>query len=92
MAKRESCHRYEIHGQTPLCCPTGRKLSTAKYADATVVSSAKEVLAAAKATLAKADAGQADLDAQAETVSALSTVVTESNTAGFDKKQATEKE
>lgn len=29
--KRESCHRYEIHGQTPLCCPTGRKLSTAKY-------------------------------------------------------------
>ncbi|MDQ7313647.1 CshA/CshB family fibrillar adhesin-related protein, partial [Stenotrophomonas sp. Sm10] len=66
--------------------------STAKYADATVVSSAKEVLAAAKATLAKADAGQADLDAQAETVSALSTVVTESNTAGFDKKQATEKE
>ena len=68
------------------------KLSTAKYADATVVSSAKEVLAAAKATLAKADAGQADLDTQAETVSALSTVVTESNTAGFDKKQATEKE
>ena len=31
VAKRESCHRYEIHGQTPLCCPTGRKLSTAKY-------------------------------------------------------------
>lgn len=29
--KRESCHRYEIHGQTPLYCPTGRKLSTAKY-------------------------------------------------------------
>ena len=68
------------------------KLSPAKYADATVVSSAKEVLATAKATLAKADASQADVDAQAETVSALSTVVTESNTAGFDKKQATEKE
>ncbi|MDU2139747.1 MAG: GEVED domain-containing protein, partial [Streptococcus mitis] len=32
------------------------------------------------------------VDAQAETVSALSTVVTESNTAGFDKKQAAEKE
>ena len=31
VAKRKSCHRYEIHGQTPLCCPTGRKLSTAKY-------------------------------------------------------------
>lgn len=29
--KRKSCHRYEIHGQTPLYCPTGRKLSTAKY-------------------------------------------------------------
>ena len=68
------------------------KLSTAKYADVTVVSSAKEVLATAKATLAKADASQADVDAQAETVSALSTVVTESNTAGFDKKQAAEKE
>ena len=68
------------------------KLSTAKYADDTVVSSAKEVLATAKATLAKEDASQADVDAQAETVSALSTVVTESNTAGFDKKQAAEKE
>ena len=68
------------------------KLSNAKYADASVVSSAKEVLAAAKATLAKADASQADVDAQAETVSALSTVVTESNTAGFDKQQAAEKE
>ncbi|WP_374110354.1 Ig-like domain-containing protein [uncultured Streptococcus sp.] len=68
------------------------KLSTAKYADATVVNSAKEVLATAKATLAKGDASQADVDAQAETVSALSTVVTESNTAGFDKKQAAEEE
>ena len=68
------------------------KLSTAKYADATVVNSAKEVLATAKATLAKGDASQADVDAQAETVSALSTVVTESNTAGFDKKQASEEE
>ena len=68
------------------------KLSNAKYADASVVSSAKEVLATAKATLAKADASQADVDAQAETVSAFSTVVTESNTAGFDKKQAAEKE
>ena len=68
------------------------KLSTAKYADATVVNSAKEVLATAKATLAKAEASQTDVDTQAETVSALSTVVTESNTAGFDKKQAAEKE
>ena len=39
------------------------KLSAATYADATVVSSAKEVLATAKATLAKADASQADVDA-----------------------------
>ena len=53
------------------------KLSTAKYADATVVNSAKEVLATAKATLAKAEASQTDVDTQAETVSALSTVVTE---------------
>ena len=68
------------------------KLSTAKYADATVVNSAKEVLATAKATLAKADASQTDVDAQAETVSTLSAVVTESNTAGFDKKQVAEKE
>ena len=49
-------------------------------------------MAAAKATLEKADASQADVDEQAETVSALSAVVTESNTAGFDKKQAAEKE
>ena len=68
------------------------KLSTAKYAEAFVLSSAKEALATAKATLANAEASQAEVDQQAATVSALSLVVTESNTAGFDKKQATEKE
>ncbi len=64
------------------------KLSTAKHADASVVSSAKEVLATAKAALAKVDASQADVDAQAETVSSLSTAVTESNKLGLEKEQA----
>ena len=68
------------------------KLSTAKYAEVFVVSSAKEALATAKATLANAEASQAEVDHQAATVSALSLVVTESNTAGFDKKQAADKE
>ena len=68
------------------------KLSTAKYADESVISSAKEVLATAKATLAKADADQAEVNKQVETVVAVSTVVSESNVAGFDKKQSTEKE
>ena len=67
------------------------KLSTAKYADATVVNSAKEVLATAKATLAKTDASQVEVDTQAELVTALSTVVVESNTLGLDKKQEAEK-
>ena len=68
------------------------KLSTAKYAEAFVLSSAKEALATAKTTLANAEASQAEVDQQAATVSALSLVVTESNTAGFDKKQVAEKE
>ena len=68
------------------------KLSTAKYAEAFVLSSAKEALATAKATLANAEASQAEVDQQAATVSALSLVVTESNTAGFDKKQAADQE
>ena len=67
-------------------------MSTAKYAEVFVVSSAKEALATAKATLANAEASQAEVDHQAATVSALSLVVTESNTAGFDKKQAADKE
>ena len=68
------------------------KLSNAKYADASVVSSAKDVLATAKATLAKEDASQVEVDKQVETVIALSTVVTESNTAGLEKKEAADKE
>ncbi|WP_419965940.1 GEVED domain-containing protein [Streptococcus mitis] len=56
------------------------------------MSSAKEALATAKATLANAETSQAEVDHQAATVSALSLVVTESNTAGFDKKQAADKE
>ena len=68
------------------------KLSNAKYADASVVSSAKEVLATAKATLAKADASQVEVDKQVETVVALSTVVAESDAAGLEKKEAADKE
>ena len=68
------------------------KLSTAKYAEVFVLSSAKEALTTAKATLANAEASQAEVDQQAATVSALSLVVTESNTAGFDKKQAADQE
>ena len=68
------------------------KLSNAKYADASVVSSAKDVLATAKATLAKADASQVEVDKQVETVVALSTVVAESDAAGLEKKEAADKE
>ena len=68
------------------------KLSNAKYADASVVSSAKEVLTTAKATLAKAEASQVEVDKQVETVVALSTVVAESDVAGFEKKEAADKE
>ncbi|ALD67700.1 YSIRK signal domain/LPXTG anchor domain surface protein [Streptococcus mitis] len=68
------------------------KLSNAKYADASVVSSAKDVLATAKATLAKADASQVEVDKQVETVVALSTVVAESDVAGLEKKEAADKE
>ena len=46
------------------------KLSTAKYAEVFVLSSAKEALATAKATLANVDANQAEVDHQAATVSA----------------------
>ena len=68
------------------------KLSNAKYADASVVSSAKDVLATAKATLAKADASQVEVDKQVETVVALSTVVAESDAAALEKKEAADKE
>ena len=68
------------------------KLSNAKYADASVVSSAKEVLATAKATLAKAEVSQVEVDKQVETVVALSTVVAESDAAGLEKKEAADKE
>ena len=68
------------------------KLSNAKYADASVVSSAKDVLTTAKATLAKADASQVEVDKQVETVVALSTVVAESDAAGLEKKEAADKE
>ncbi|MEK4985117.1 YSIRK-type signal peptide-containing protein [Streptococcus sp. FSL L8-0526] len=57
-----------------------------------VKSEVAATMAAPKATLGNTDASQADVDAQAETVSALSTSVTESNTAEFDKKQVAEKE
>ena len=68
------------------------KLSNAKYADASVVSSAKEVLVTAKATLAKAEASQVEVDKQVETIVALRTVVAESDVAGLEKKEAADKE
>ena len=68
------------------------KLSNAKYADASVVSSAKDVLATAKATLAKAEVSQVEVDKQVETVVALSTVVAESDATGLEKKEAADKE
>ena len=68
------------------------KLSNAKYADDSVLSSVKEVLATAKATLAKAEASQVEVDKQVETVIALSTVVAESDAAGLEKKEVADKE
>ena len=68
------------------------KLSNAKYADDSVLSSVKEALATAKATLAKAEASQVEVDKQVETVIALSTVVAESDAAGLEKKEVADKE
>ncbi len=64
------------------------KLSTAKYADASVVSNVREALATAKAVLANETAKQEEVDIQKDILSALGTVVTESHKLGLEKEQA----
>ena len=53
------------------------KLSTAKYANASVVANVREALATAKAVLANEAAKQEEVNVQKEILSALGTVVTE---------------
>ena len=64
------------------------KLSTAKYANASVVANVREALATAKAVLANEAAKQEEVNVQKEILSALGTVVTESNKLGLEKEQA----
>ena len=64
------------------------KLSTAKHADASVVSNVREALATAKAILANETAKQEEVDIQKDILSALGTVVTESHKLGLEKEQA----
>ena len=63
-------------------------LSNAKYADASVVVNAREALATAKSVLANEAAKQEEVNVQKEILSALGTVVTESNKLGLEKEQA----
>ena len=63
-------------------------LSNAKYADASVVANAREALATAKSVLANEAAKQEEVNVQKEILSALGTVVTESNKLGLEKEQA----
>ena len=63
-------------------------LSTAKYADASVVANVREALATAKTVLANEAAKQEEVNVQKEILSALGTVVTESNKLGLEKEQA----
>ena len=63
-------------------------LSNAKYADASVVANVREALATAKAVLANEAAKQEEVNVQKEILSALGTVVTESNKLGLEKEQA----
>ena len=64
------------------------KLSTAKYADASVVANVREALATAKAVLANETAKKEEVNIQKEILSSLDTVVTESNKLGLEKEQA----
>ena len=64
------------------------KLSTAKYADASVVANVSEALATAKAVLANETAKKEEVNIQKEILSSLGTVVTESNKLGLEKEQA----
>ena len=63
-------------------------LSNAKYADASVVANVREALATAKAVLANEAVKQEEVNVQKEILSALGTVVTESNKLGLEKEQA----
>ncbi len=64
------------------------KLSTAKHADASVVSNVREALATAKAVLANETAKQEEVDIQKDILSALGTVLTESHKLGLEKDKA----
>ena len=64
------------------------KLSTTKNADPSVIANAREALATAKAVLANEAAKQEEVDIQKDILSALGTVVTESNKLGLEKEQA----
>ena len=64
------------------------KLSTAKHADASVVSNVREALATAKAVLANETAKQEEVNIQKDILSSLKTVVTESNKLGLETKEA----
>ena len=63
-------------------------LSNAKYADASVVTNAREALATAKAVLANETAKQEEVNIQKDILSSLKTVVTESNKLGLETKEA----
>ena len=63
-------------------------LSTAKYADASVVANVREALATAKAVLANETAKQEEVNIQKDILSSLKTVLTESNKLGLEKEQA----
>ena len=64
------------------------KLSTAKHADASVVSNVREALATAKAVLANETAKQEEVNIQKDILSSLKIVVTESNKLGLETKEA----
>ena len=64
------------------------KLSTVKYADASVVANVREALAIAKFVLVNETAKQEEVNIQKEILSSLKTVVTESNKLGLEKEQA----
>ena len=63
-------------------------LSNAKYADASVVTNAREALATAKAVLANETAKQEEVNIQKDILYSLKTVVTESNKLGLETKEA----
>ena len=62
------------------------KLKSAQEADPTAVQTAREVLVAAKSVLSNESATLEEINAQIESVTALSTVITEAKAQAFDKK------